>query len=184
MSATIDNRVVQMSFDNKNFETNVATSMSTIDKLKQKLNFTGASKGLENLTAAARNVDLSNIDKGVDSLSNKFSTLQVAAGVALGNIATKAISVGSEIAKALTVEPLISGLKEYELQLNSVQTILANTQHKGTNIDQVNNALDQLNTYADKTIYNFGEMTKNISTFTAAGVGLEQSVSAIKGIAN
>lgn len=184
MSATIDNRVVQMSFDNKNFETNVATSMSTIDKLKQKLNFTGASKGLENLTAAARNVDLSNIDKGVDSLSNKFSTLQVAAGVALGNIATKAISVGSEIAKALTVEPLISGLKEYELQLNSVQTILANTQHKGTNIDQVNNALDQLNTYADKTIYNFGEMTKNIGTFTAAGVGLEQSVSAIKGIAN
>lgn len=103
---------------------------------------------------------------------------------ALANITNSAVNAGRSIVSALTIDPIKTGFQEYETQINAVQTILANTSSKGTTLDQVNNALDELNHYADMTIYNFTEMTRNIGTFTAAGVDLDTSVSAIKGIAN
>lgn len=184
MSTTIDNRVVEMQFDNKNFENNVKTTLGTLDKLKQSLNLSGASKGLENVSAAAKKCDLAPMGSAVETIRYKFSALEVMAVTALANITNSAVNAGKRIASALTIAPIKSGLQEYETQINAVQTILANTQSKGTTIDQVNAALDELNHYADKTIYNFTEMTRNIGTFTAAGVGLEDSVAAIKGIAN
>ena len=184
MSRTVDQRVVEMQFDNRQFERNVATTMSTLDKLKQSLNFTGASKGLENLSGTVRNFDMSGMGNAVETVRMKFSALQVMAVTALANITNSAVNAGKRIVSALTIEPVKMGFQEYETQINSIQTILANTQHEGTNLEQVNNALDTLNTYADKTIYNFTEMTRNIGTFTAAGVSLDTSVNAIKGIAN
>ncbi len=184
MSTTIDNRVVEMQFDNKNFESNVKTTLGTLDKLKQSLNLSGASKGLENVSAAAKKCDLAPMGSAVETVRYKFSALEVMAVTALANITNSAVNAGKRIASALTIAPIKSGLQEYETQINAVQTILANTQSKGTTIDQVNAALDELNHYADRTIYNFTEMTRNIGTFTAAGVGLEDSVASIKGIAN
>ena len=184
MSKTIDERVVEMRFDNKQFESNVKTSMSTLDKLKEKLNFKGASKGLENINAAAKNVNMSGLQNGIETVRAKFSALEVVGVTALANIANSAVNAGKRLINAFTFEPIISGFQEYETQINSVQTILANTAHEGTNLEQVNAVLDELNHYADQTIYNFTEMTRNIGTFTAAGVGLEESASAIKGIAN
>ena len=184
MSKTVDERVVEMRFDNKNFESNVQTSMSTLDKLKQKLNLSGASKGLENINASAKNVNMSGLASGVETVRAKFSALEVIGVTALANITNSAVNAGKHMIKALTLDPVISGFQEYETQINAVQTILANTSSKGTTLDQVNDALDELNHYADLTIYNFTEMTRNIGTFTAAGVDLETSVSAIQGIAN
>lgn len=184
MSATVDERVVSMQFDNKNFESNVATTMSTLDKLKRSLNLDGASKGLENVNAAANNCNMSPLERGVESVKAKFSALQVMGATALANITNSAVNAGKRIAAALTIEPIKMGFQEYETQINAVQTILANTKSKGTTLDQVNNALDELNLYADKTIYNFTEMTRNIGTFTAAGIDLDTSVNAIQGIAN
>ena len=184
MSTTIEQRVVEMKFDNKNFEKNVSTTMSTLDKLKQKLNLTGASKGLENIDTKAKSVNFSGLSNSVDTVRSKFSALEVIGITALANITNSAVNAGKRIASALTIDPIKTGFQEYETQINAVQTILANTQHKGTNLDDVNKALDELNTYADKTIYNFTEMTRNIGTFTAAGVDLDTSVSAIQGIAN
>lgn len=184
MSKTIDQRVVEMRFDNKQFESNVSTTMSTIDKLKQKLNFSGATKGLENVSSAAKKVDLSGIGTAVESVNVKFSALQTVAVTALANITNSAVNAGKQLVSALTLDPVITGFQEYETQMNAIQTILANTSHAGTTLEDVTAALDELNTYADKTIYNFTEMTKNIGTFTAAGVGLEDATQAIKGIAN
>ena len=184
MSREIDEKVVQMSFDNKNFESNVSTSLSTIDKLKKSLNFTGSSKGLENLGYAAKNVDMNPLSNAVETVRLKFSALEVMAMTALSNITNSAINAGKRIVSALTIDPIKTGFQEYETQINAVQTILANTKSKGSTLDDVNKALDELNTYADKTIYNFTEMTRNIGTFTAAGVDLDTSVSSIKGIAN
>lgn len=184
MSKTIDQRVVEMRFDNKQFESATKTTMSTLDKLKQKLNFTGATKGLDDLSSAAKKVDVSSIGKGVEAVQVKFSALQTVAVTALANITNSAVNAGKQIVSALTFEPVFTGFQEYETQMNAVQTILANTAHAGTTLEDVTAALDDLNTYADKTIYNFTEMTKNIGTFTAAGVGLEDSAEAIKGIAN
>lgn len=184
MSRTIDERVVSMQFDNKQFENNVQTSLGTIEKLKQSLNFSGASKGLENINSAAKGINMSPLSSAVDAIGTKFSAMQVMAVTALANITNSAVNAGKRIASALTIEPVKSGFQEYETQINSVQTILANTKSKGSTLDDVNSALDELNLYADKTIYNFTEMTRNIGTFTAAGVDLDKSVSSIKGIAN
>ena len=184
MSNTVDSRIVEMRFDNKNFESNVAQSMSTLDKLKAKLNLSGASKGLENLDKAAKSTNLSGLAKGVETVNARFSAMQIAGMTAISRITNAAMTAGKNIASALTINPVKDGLAEYETQINAVQTILANTQKEGTNVKMVNAALDELNTYADKTIYNFTEMTRNIGTFTAAGVKLNTSVKAIQGIAN
>lgn len=184
MSTTVDSRVVEMRFDNKQFESNVQTSMSTLDKLKQKLNLSGASKGLEGLNSAAKRVDMSGLGSGVEAVTAKFSALQVMGVTALANITNSAVNAGKNMVSALTIDPIKDGFAEYETQMNAVRTILANTQKEGTTVKTVNAALDELNHYADKTIYNFTEMTRNIGTFTAAGVKLDTSVSAIQGIAN
>lgn len=184
MSKTVDERVVSMRFDNSQFETNVRTSMSTLDKLKQSLNFKGASKGLDNLNSSVKNVNMSPLSQGIEAVRIKFSALEIMGVTALANITNSAVNAGKRIMSALTIEPVKTGLQEYETQINAVQTILANTKSKGSTLDDVNKALDELNEYADLTIYNFTEMTRNIGTFTAAGVDLETSVSAIQGIAN
>ena len=184
MSKQVDERVVSMQFDNKHFEKNVQTTMGTLDDLKQKLNLEGASKGLENINTAAKKVDMSNIGNGIETVRAKFSALQVMAVTALANITNSAVNAGKNLVKSFTIDPIKTGFQEYETQINAVQTILANTESKGSTLQDVNNALAELNTYADKTIYNFTEMTRNIGTFTAAGVDLKTSVSAIKGIAN
>ena len=183
MSKTVDERVVEMRFDNKQFESNVQTSLSTIGKLKQSLDLRGASKGLENVSAAAKTCNLSGLTGAVETVQAKFSALEVMAVTALANITNSAVNAGKRIISALTIEPVHSGFEEYETQINAIQTILANTESKGSTLQDVNQALDELNHYADLTIYNFTEMTRNIGTFTAAGVDLETSVSAIKGIA-
>lgn len=184
MSKQVDERVVSMQFDNSHFEKNVQTTMSTLDKLKQKLNLQGASKGLEDVNTAAKKVDMSGISNGIETVRSKFSALEVMGVTALANITNSAVNAGKNLVKAFTIDPIKTGFQEYETQINAVQTILANTQSKGTTLKDVNGALDELNAYADKTIYNFTEMTRNIGTFTAAGVDLDTSVSAIKGIAN
>lgn len=184
MSTVIDERVVEMRFDNKQFESNVQTSMSTLEKLKRSLNLPGAAKGLENVDSAAKKINFAGLSNAVDTVHARFSALEVMGVTALANITNSAVNAGKRIVSALTIDPIKTGLSEYETQINAVQTILANTESKGTTIEQVNRALDQLNTYADKTIYNFTEMTRNIGTFTAAGVDLDTSVSAIQGIAN
>lgn len=184
MSRTIDERIVEMRFDNRQFERNVQTSLSTLDKLKQGLDLDGAAKGLENLGDAAKKCNMSALSSSVETVRAKFSALEVVAMTTLSNIINSALNTGKRLVSALTIDPIKSGFQEYETQIGAVQTILANTQHEGTNLQQVNRALDELNTYADKTIYNFTEMTRNIGTFTAAGVNLQTSVDSIKGIAN
>lgn len=184
MSTTVDQRIVEMQFDNRNFENNVQTSLSTLDKLKQKLNLTGAAKGLEEVNTAANRVNFSGMMNGVEQVAVKFSYLQATIQHQLNQIVDSCVNAGKRMVSALTIEPVKTGFSEYETQINAVQTILANTSHAGTDINDVNKALDELNLYADKTIYNFTEMTRNIGTFTAAGVDLDTSVSSIKGIAN
>ena len=186
MSTTVDERVVEMRFDNKQFEQNIQTSLSSLDKLKKSLNLEGAAKGLETVNDAANKCsgNMSPLSNAVETVRVRFSALEVMGITALQNITNSALAAGKNLVSAFTIDPIKTGFEEYETQINAVQTILANTSSKGTTLDQVNNALDELNHYADMTIYNFTEMTRNIGTFTAAGVDLDTSVAAIKGIAN
>lgn len=184
MSTTVDQRVVEMRFDNKQFESNVADTMSTVDKLKQKLNLTGAAKGLEEVNTAARRVDLAPLSNAAEVVATKFSYMQMTIQHQLNRIVDSAVNTGKRMISALTIDPVKTGFSEYETKMGSIQTIMSNTASKGTTMDDVTRVIGELNTYADKTIYNFAEMTRNIGTFTAAGIGLEESATAIQGIAN
>ena len=182
--ASVDDRIVRMEFDNAAFERKIDSTIRALGDLDKALKFDGAKQGFADLGGMADKFHLGNMGTVVEGVSAKFLALSTIAITALAQITTQAISTGVQLAKSLSLDQIISGFKEYELNMNSIQTILSNTKADGTNLLQVNAALDELNQYADKTIYNFGQMTKNIGTFTAAGVDLDTSVQSIKGISN
>lgn len=181
MSQTIDERVVKMAFENSGFDKNVSSSIDSIDKLKKSLKFDNAAQGFADITSAANKVNLQSIADSLNTISSRFSLLGIAAITVFTNIVNAAFNAGKQIAKALTIDPIKMGFDEYELKLNSVQTIMAGT---GEDLKTVTKYLDELNKYADLTIYSFSDMTQNIGKFTNAGVSLDQSVKAIKGVAN
>lgn len=182
MANTIDNRIVQMQFNNSQFESGVKTSISTLDKLKASLKLDAAAKGLQNLNDEAKKFDLNSMAQSIESINSKFSAMGVVIATVLSNITTMAMQAGSQLVKALTVQPIIDGFREYELEMNAVKVMMANL--PGTGISEINATLAELNEYADKTVYNFGNMTDAIGKFTAAGVSLEDSALTIKGLSN
>ena len=184
MSKEIDQRVVELQFDNANFERNAKESISTLDKLKEKLNFKRTGEGLKELEDRVAKFTMKPLEDAVEGVRVKFTLLDNFVWNFFDRISNKILDVGKNLVSAFTIDPIKTGFQEYETQINAVQTILANTQSKGSTLDDVNEALDKLNKYADLTIYNFTEMTRNIGTFTAAGVGLQDATDAIQGIAN
>lgn len=181
MSKTIDERVVEMRFDNQQFEKNVQTSLDTLGKLKSGLDLNGAAKGLESIDASAKKLDFNPLANGVEAVKSKFSALEVIAETALMNITNSVMNTGKQMLNSLTIEPIKQGFDEYELKMGSIQTIMAST---GASLEEVNGYLDELNVYADKTIYSFSDMTSSIGKFTNAGVDLKSAVKAIQGISN
>ena len=183
--SSIDERIVQMRFDNRDFESNVSTTMSTLEKLKEKLRFDKTDDGIKNLKNSISGFDFSAITKGIDEVNSHFSVMEVAGREVIKRLTNAAIDMGEKLTKAITIQPILDGFSEYENQINSTQTIIANT---GRSIEDVTKALDNLNEYADLTIYDFGNMTRSAGMFTAA-IGnqpdaLEKSTQALKGIGN
>ena len=170
MSREIDERIVQMQFDNAQFEAGVKTTLGTLDRLKESLSFSGTEQS-----------GMAALQNNVAAISDRFSALGIVATTVLQNIANKAVDVGSRLLKSLTIEGAMDGFGEYELKLDSVQTIMSGT---GESLATVSKYLEELNTYADKTIYSFSDMTSSIGKFTNAGVGLDQAVKAIQGVSN
>lgn len=181
MSNTVDNRVVSMRFDNEDFERNVAKSMKSIEKLNASIDSTETTKGFSNLSKAIQAIDMSPVVTAVEGMQQKFSALSIIGITALQNITNQAIATGERMIKALSIDQVTEGYKEYELKMGSVQTIMAGT---GESLETVSEYLEELNHYADKTIYSFSDMTSNIGKFTNAGVKLNSAVKAIQGVSN
>ena len=211
MGKSIENKVVSLELDDSKFTSRVDGVLHNVDRLKSGMNFKQSTDGLDNVGKAAqdaskqmggiadgvKNVNTSivnnsttaaaataNVGAAAKISSTNFSMLAGAASVAMGNIASKALMAGGSVLSSFTFGPIMDGFREYENQLNAVQTIQANTFSKGETTATINAALDELNAYADRTIYSFTEMTRNIGMFTSAGVGLKDSVAAIKGLSN
>ncbi|QJD49746.1 tape measure protein [Streptomyces phage ClubPenguin] len=207
--SSIDERIVRLKFDNQAFEQGIARSRDSLGRFTKQLETPSSGKGLDNVSAAITKVrdglgrfasesqkDFSEVDaaskklslegvgNGVQAVADKFKALSVVGVTALATITSRAVSAGLSFAKSFTTQPISDGFHEYETNLNSIQTILANTQASGATLKDVEASLNDLNHYSDQTIYNFSEMAKNIGTFTAAGVDLKTSAASIKGIAN
>jgi tape measure domain-containing protein len=178
-SKTIDEKVVEMRFDNSNFERNVSNTISTLDKLKAKLNLTGASKGLENLNTSANKVNLNGISNAIDTVKVKFSALETIGITALANITNRAVNAGINLTKSLSVDNILSGWTKLQQKSNSVSTLLS----QGYDMKTVEEQMEKLNWFADETSYNYTDMIDNIAKFTASGKGLKESTSAMQGIA-
>jgi len=181
MSATIDQKVVEMRFDNKDFEKNTHQTMSTLEKLKQSLKLNGATKGLEEIETKQRGMKFEGLASGIETVQMKFSAMESIAFTALQNITNRAINAGISITKALTIDPISTGFQEYEEKMGSVRTMLMSS---GYGLDTIKEQLEELNKYADQTIYSFKDMTSNIGKFTNSGVDLKVAVQAMKGISN
>ena len=181
--ATIDERVVSLKMNNKQFLSAMKESAAGMDKLKESLKMQGAADGLSRIGEIAKNTTLGDLARSAVDAASNMSVMQGIGITALGGIGAAALSAGKSMLQSF-IQPAIDGFKEYETQINAVQTILANTSQNGTTLDQVNASLDELNNYADKTIYNFTEMTSAIGTFTVAGVGLEDATASVKGFSN
>lgn len=207
--SSIDERIVRLKFDNQAFEQGIARSRDSLGRFTKQLETPASGKGLDGIKsgvekvrdsigrfasqstkdfgqvdAASKKLSLDGIGNGVQAVSDKFKALSVVGVTALATITSKAVSAGLQFAKSFTTQPITDGFHEYETNLNSIQTILANTQASGATLKDVEHSLSELNHYSDQTIYNFSEMAKNIGTFTAAGVDLKTSAASIKGIAN
>jgi tape measure domain-containing protein len=195
VSNTVDRRVVEMEFDNREFEKNIGASLKSIGSLKESLKLEDSAKELKALEKAGRRFNLDGIAEAAEMVTSKFSIMGTIGDQVIRRLTDSVLNViykMKNVVNSLTIEPIYSGFQEYETQINAIQTILSNTREELTNkgyddaarLDLVNSRLDQLNHYADKTIYNFTEMTRNIGTFTAAGVELDTAVNSIQGIAN
>ena len=180
---SVDKRVVEMEFDNAQFEERIKQSTQSLKNLDANLKLQNGVRGFENVQRAADSLALDSVATGVDSIREKFSMMGAVAFTAIQRVTNAVIDMGGRVVRGVTIQPILDGLDEYTLKLNSIKTIQTNTLGKSS-LGDINDTLDELNTYADKTIYNFAEMTRNIGTFTAAGVGLKQSAESIKGIAN
>lgn len=181
VSNNIEDRIVEMKFNNSAFEAGVAKTMATLQSLKEKLNFTGATKGFDDIKKSSDKVDLSHISRGLDELSSKFSALSVVGVTALATIANRAVDAGLNLAKSLTIGPIGDGFNDYNAKLTSVQTVMNST---GQSIGYVSKYFDQLDTYADQTVFSMNDMTSAFAKFTNAGISIKDAVPAIKGIGN
>lgn len=181
---SIDERVVSMKFDNAQFQRGTSETMSSLDKLNSTLKMAGAVDGLSEVDKASRGLNFAGPLQALEQLASRLGGLGVIGVAALSTIASQAVTTGMQLAKSLSLDLVMDGFNEYETKMGSIQTILANTHDKGTQLSDVTACLDQLNNYADKTIYSFGDMTKNIGLFTNAGLGVQDSTSMIKGFSN
>lgn len=183
--ATVEDRVVQLEFENRNFTAAAQSALAMLDRLKNAVNFgTSKKNGLDEVQDSANKFSMGNVSGQVDKSASHFNAWKTAGLIAFATVVHQAVLAGEKVVSAFTIDPIKAGLQNYTTQINAVQTILANTQGSGTTLQTVNKYLKELNDYANQTVFNFSDMAKNIGTFTAAGVNLKDSVSSIKGISN
>ena len=180
MSMNVDERVVQMYFDNDGFNDGVSESMTLLEKFQNALSFRGASKGFDAVQMAANSLNFSGIQNAVETVQMKFSAFEVIAVTALSNITSRAMATGEAMIKSLSLDQITSGWNKYESIVENTQAIMSATDES---METVQDKLNELNWFSDETSYGLSDMTSAVQKFTAAGVDLDKAVPAIEGIA-
>ena len=181
MSQEVDERVVEMRFDNAQFEKNVHQTMQSLEQLNDSLRLDGAEKGFEKISDASAKVDFDEMQGALDNLSGKFSAVEVMGVAALSHITRQAVDTGERLVKSLSLDQVTSGWNKYAQKTASVQTIMNAT---GKSIAKVNGYLEKLMWFSDETSYGFTDMTSALSTLTSTGGSIEKMIPMIMGMAN
>lgn len=181
MSQEVDERVVEMRFDNAQFEKNVHQTMQSLERLNDSLRLDGAEKGFEKIGDASAKVDFDEMQGALDNLSGKFSAVEVMGVAALSHITRQAVDTGERLVKSLSLDQVTSGWNKYAQKTASVQTIMNAT---GKSIAKVNGYLEKLMWFSDETSYSFTDMTQSLGQLTASGGDIEKVIPMIMGMAN
>lgn len=182
MSVEYDDKIVRMQFDNKGFESGIQTTLRSLESLKSSLNFNNAVVGIDEMTAGLKNLSLDNLTTGIERTIIKIPVMGTVMDQTIRNMTNSVEGfIKQTLDKFSTIGNAKAGFGEYELQIGAIKTIAAST---GRPLEEINGYLEDLNKYADDTIYSFSDMTQNIGKFTNAGVELGDAVNAIKGVAN
>ena len=181
MSTTIESKVIELRFDNRNFEKNVNETIQSLDKLQSSTNFDKSVKSLENLDKASEKVDFKGMTNSVETVTAKFSAMDVIAVTALSNITNKVVNLGEKMVKSLTIDNISAGWSKYEQKTASVQTLVNST---GLSVQEINEYLDQLMWFSDETSYSFTDMVSSLSQMTTAGGDIKKLIPMITGVAN
>ena len=185
-NGSVDERIVQMQFNNSEFESKVAQTLESLTKLRENTKMEDAGKGLENLAKGVKQVDVQSLAAGIDALNNKFSAFGIIGQQVLRNLTDAAMNLGNTFANMVLSGPS-GGMQTYESFTQATKQLMNSAKDINglpVTLDAVNKALDKMNDYSDKTIYSFNDMTANIGKFTNAGVNLDDAVTAIMGISN
>lgn len=181
MSREVDERVVEMRFNNAQFESKVQQTMKTLTAFDKKLKLDGAEKGLEKISGVAEKMNFTKLESAIENLGSKFSAMEVIGVSALARITSQAVDAGERLVKSLSLDQVTAGWNKYAQKTASVQTIMNAT---GKSITKVNSYLDKLMWYSDETSYGFTDMTQSLGQLTAAGGGIDKMIPMIMGIAN
>lgn len=183
--SSIDNRIVQMEFENQQFESGVKSTMSLLERFKSALNFGGdAGKSFEEVQNASKRVDLSGMASAIQNISDKFSLMGQIGFQAMQRIASSVANAGINLAKSLSIDQIGAGMQKYEEETNAVQTMYYALKDSGTTLEDVYGVLDKVAAYADQTSYSYTQMTNSMSQFITAGVDINKAEVAVEGIAN
>lgn len=181
MSTSIEQRIVEMKFDNSAFAKGVDSTIQDLDRLDKATQFEGGKNGIKQLQVAADQVNFKQVLSGIEGIQDSLNRMQSFGFQVFQNLSNQAINWATSMVKSLSVDQIAGGFKEYELKMDSIKTIMNSS---GESLDTVKEKLNELNTYSDKTIYSFSDMTSSIGKFTNSGVKLDAAVSAIQGISN
>ena len=184
MAGNVDNRVVQMSFENRQFERNIARSKKSLDELKKSMNFDETSKGLDKFSQGLNKLSFSSLETNIQKLTDKFTGLGTASELIISQVRRHIESAAAKLSgfiDSMTTAQVSAGMSKYEMLNKSVQTIKAAT---GRDEADVYRVLERLNQYTDQTSYNFSDMAQNIGKFTSVGISLEDAERQMEGIAN
>lgn len=192
MSSDIETRILEMKLDNDQFEKGVKSTIQSLEELEEKLELKDAADGFDKVSKAANTMQFSSMERSLDAITDKFSLLGNVGLQALERISNKIVDIGENIIKGITIDPVMDGWREFEMKTNSIQTIFGGIRNQYANsplgrskaFSDIGRELDELNQYADQTIYSFAQMTENVGKFTNQSIGLETATDAIKGVGN
>lgn len=184
MSKEVDSKVVSMEFDNSKFNKNVDKSVGKINKLKNSINgLSGKNNGFDAVEESAKRLDLSPIEKAVDTIGIKVSVMQVAFISAINSITNSIIRSAGQVVTAMTsLNAIPTGYSAYENKLSSMRTLL--NIYNDMEYDDLANELSRLQWYTDETSYSFEAMTRAITSFGVAGINAADAISALEGFGN
>lgn len=182
--AMTDTRVIQMLFDNQQFEKNIAKSQKSIEELKEAMNFEETSNGLKKFASGLSVLNFDALQSNIQRLTDKFTGLGNAGEYVLSRIRhglESAAASMEQFVKSISVGQIDVGLGKYDSLTKAVQTITATGKYTE---EEAYTVMERVMAYTDQTSHSFGTMVGQIAALQSVGMELAPAERFLEGVAN